>query len=126
LLRKLEGELPGILNWALSGCLEWQRGGLNPPAIVTAAVNQYREESDILGRFIAECCEVRQLAQVKSSSLFKRYQEFCEQGGERWVPAKDFPAELQRRGFEWKRTKTGGMYYGIEVRSTDEGHWGNP
>jgi putative DNA primase/helicase len=117
LLRKLEGELPGILNWALRGCAEWQTGGLKPPAIVTAAVNQYREESDTLGRFILECCEVRPLAQVKSSSLFKRYQEFCEQGGERWVPSKDFPSELERRGFTYKRG-TGGtrFYHGIEPR----------
>jgi putative DNA primase/helicase len=117
LLRKLEGELPGILNWALKGCREWQTDGLKPPPIVTAAVNQYREESDTLGRFIAECCEVRPLAQVKSSSMFKRYQEFCEQGGECWVAAKDFPAELERRGFIYKRG-TGGtrFYHGIEPR----------
>ena len=77
LLRKLQAELPGILNWALQGCLEWQADGLKPPAIVAAAVAEYRAESDTLGRFIAECCQTRSLAQVKSSSLFKAYQEFC-------------------------------------------------
>lgn len=125
LLRKLEGELPGILNWALQGCREWQQGGLRPPQIVTAAVKEYREESDTLGRFIAECCDARPLAQVKSSSLFKRYQEFCEQGGERWMASKDFPAELQRRGFEWKRSKSHSMFHGLEIRVSDENHWGN-
>jgi len=110
--------LPGILNWALQGCREWQRDGLKPPAIVTAAVNQYREESDTLGRFIAECCNARALAQIKSSVLFKRYQEFCEAAGERWMPSKDFPAELQRRGFIHKRG-TGGtrLYIGIELQT---------
>ena len=86
LLQKLEVELPGILNWALQGCREWQKAGLQPPGIIAEAVRQYREESDTLGRFIAECCEVRKLGQVKSSVLFKRYQEFCEAAGERWVP----------------------------------------
>lgn len=28
---KLEAELPGILNWAIQGCLDWQRSGLQPP-----------------------------------------------------------------------------------------------
>lgn len=123
LLRKLEGELPGILNWALTGCRDWQAEGLRPPAIIADAVRQYREESDTLGRFIAEACEARALAQVKSSSLYKRYQEFAEQAGERWIPSKDFPAEMQRRGFEWKRTKTGGVFLGVELNASDGPHW---
>jgi putative DNA primase/helicase len=86
-------------------------------------VRQYREESDTLGRFLGECCEIRPNAQVKSSSLFKRYQEFADAAGERWVPAKDFPAELQRRGHEWKRTKTGGMFFGIGLSANDETDW---
>jgi len=28
---ELKVEAPGILAWAIRGCLEWQRGGLNPP-----------------------------------------------------------------------------------------------
>jgi putative DNA primase/helicase len=117
LLHKLEVELPGILNWALQGCREWREAGLQPPDIIAEAVRQYREESDTLGRFIAECCEVRNLGQVKSSVLFKRYQEFCEQAGERWVPSKDLPNEMQRRGFGWKRTNAGGLYEGVELHA---------
>jgi putative DNA primase/helicase len=115
LLSKLEAELPGILNWALQGCKEWQSEGLKPPPIIADAVRAYREESDTLGRFIAECCEVRTLGQVKSSILFKRYQEFAEAAGERWVASKDLPHEMQRRGFTWKRTKAGGIYEGVEL-----------
>jgi putative DNA primase/helicase len=116
LLRKLETELPGILNWALQGCREWQADGLKPPPTVTAAVNQYREESDTLGRFIAESCEVRPNAQVKSSNLFKCYQEFCAHGGERWISSNEFPAELERRGFEQKRVTGGKVFFGIQPR----------
>jgi putative DNA primase/helicase len=114
LKQKLEIELPGILNWALQGCRDWQSDGLKPPASVAAAVRAYREESDTLGRFIEECCEVRNLGRVKSSTLFKRYQEFAEQAGERWIACKDMPHEMQRRGFVWKRTKVGGIYEGLE------------
>lgn len=124
LLSKLEAELPGILNWALQGCREWQAQGLKPPPIIADAVRAYREESDTLGRFIAECCEVRKLAQVKSSTLFKRYQEFAEAAGERWVASKDLPHEMQRRGFEWKRMKQASMYLGIELRDGDAPDWG--
>ena len=122
LLRKLEAELPGILRWALQGCLEWQRGGLKPPAIIAEAVRKYREESDTLGRFLSEGCEVRPIAQVKSSALFKRYQAFAEAAGERWIPAKDFPAEMERRGFVYKRDRTGTrIYLGVELPTQTDG-----
>jgi putative DNA primase/helicase len=123
LLRKLEAELPGILQWAIAGCIEWQRDGLCPPAIVTEAVRQYREESDTLGRFIADECEPGKLLQVKSSSLYERYRAFAEQAGERAMPSKDMPQEMQRRGFDWKRTRTGGMFFGLELRGSDIPHW---
>ena len=116
LLRKLEGELPGILNWALAGCREWQEQGLKPPVIITEAVRQYREESDTLGRFLADACHVRELGQVKSSTLYTRYQAYCEAAGERWIPSKELPTEMQRRGFVYKRDRTGTrLYIGIEL-----------
>ena len=31
---KLLAELPGILNWAIAGCLDWQENGLQAPTIV--------------------------------------------------------------------------------------------
>jgi phage/plasmid-associated DNA primase len=73
-----------------------------------------------LGRFIAECCVERKLAQVKSSVLFTSYQEFCAAAGERWVSRNDFPDEMQRKGFEWKRTNTGGMFYGLELLASED------
>jgi putative DNA primase/helicase len=124
LISKLDAELPGILNWALQGCREWQAEGLKPPPIIADAVRAYREESDTLGRFIAECCEVRKLGQVKSSVFFKRYQEFAEQAGERWVASKDLPHEMQRRGYDWKRTNKTSVFLGIEFNETDDPNWG--
>ena len=38
---RLREELPGILARAVQGCLAWQRDGLNPPAIVSDATNDY-------------------------------------------------------------------------------------
>ncbi|MEX2149077.1 MAG: phage/plasmid primase, P4 family [Steroidobacteraceae bacterium] len=122
LIEKLRAELPGILRWAVAGCLEWQQTGLNPPAVVMEAVRKYREESDVLGRFIAECCNERKLGQVKSSAFFTRYQAFCEQAGERWIPSRDLPAEMERRGFVYKRGTAGTrLYVGIELQPETPG-----
>ena len=120
---KLRDELPGILRWAVEGCVEWQRGGLRPPDCVMEAVRAYREESDTLGRFIGECCEVLPLGDVRSSDFYRLYREFAERAGERAMPSKDLPAEMQRRGFEWKRTKSGILYLGIRLLVAEGERW---
>lgn len=116
LIDKLRAELPGILKWAIDGCLEWQQEGLKPPQVIVDAVKEYRDESDTLGRFITEHCNTSsKLAQVKSSIFFERYQRFCESSAERWLPAKELPHEMQRRGFQQKRTTAGVLYLGIDL-----------
>ena len=68
---------------------------------------------------------LERLPLLKSSAIFKRYQTFCEQAGERWIPSKDLPAEMERRGFTYKRG-TGGVriYLGIELRA-ETADWGS-
>jgi len=56
LTQKLRDELPGILAWAVQGCLAWQREGLQTPDAVRMATDAYREESDVIGPFITERC----------------------------------------------------------------------
>jgi len=53
---KLLEELPGILSWAVEGCLLWQRDGLGTCESVQIATSEYRAESDQLARFIEETC----------------------------------------------------------------------
>jgi putative DNA primase/helicase len=123
LLQKLTAELPGILNWCLQGCQEWQRDGLMPPECVTAAVEDYRKGSDILAHFIEVCCEVRRNAQVKSSVVYAAYRQFCERSGERPVASKSFPEELERRGFEKRRAKAGVLFEGLELCHAEAPSW---
>jgi putative DNA primase/helicase len=118
LLDKLTAELPGILNWALQGCQAWQERGLSPPAVVTEAVQRYRAESDTLGRFIDECCDIHSTRQAASSAFYRRYREFVEAAGECAIPAKDMPAEMMRRGYQHKRTKAGALFQGLDLMSS--------
>ncbi|MCZ6885364.1 MAG: phage/plasmid primase, P4 family, partial [Alphaproteobacteria bacterium] len=41
LAEKLKDEWGGILQWAVDGCLAWRNEGLNPPAAVREATDQY-------------------------------------------------------------------------------------
>jgi putative DNA primase/helicase len=56
--KKLRKEWPAIADWAIKGCLEWQRLGLAPPAAVRDASAAYFEEEDTLSHWIDECCGV--------------------------------------------------------------------
>jgi putative DNA primase/helicase len=54
---KLKAEYPGILKWAIEGCLEWQRDGLNPPAIVREATEEYINSQNVVSNWIEERCD---------------------------------------------------------------------
>ncbi len=65
-------EAEGILNWAIEGCLEWQKGGLRAPAIVTEAVAEYRDEEDLIWQFIeAECQRSGEIPRGLLSGAFR-------------------------------------------------------
>ena len=53
---KLKDEWPGILRWAVEGCLKWQQEELGLPKAVEVANQEYRSEMDILAPFIEDCC----------------------------------------------------------------------
>ena len=70
---KLVPELNGILNWALEGCLKWQKEGEYIPDIVKASVDEYRVDSDPIQRFISDECIVAEseTVRVNVSEMYK-------------------------------------------------------
>lgn len=53
-----EQERAGIFAWLVEGCLDYLREGLNPPASVEAATEEYRFESDPVRLFLLRECTV--------------------------------------------------------------------
>jgi putative DNA primase/helicase len=96
---KLEKELPGILNWAIQGCLDWQRIGLKPPAKVQAATDEYREEMDVFGPFIRECCVIHRTAEVRANDLWNAYKVWCDTNGVKEQTQTRFGKYLSSKGF---------------------------
>lgn len=94
---KLLTEAPGILAWAVDGCLAWQRDGLGEPAEVVEATQGYRSAEDVIGRFLGERCEFHETANVTKKALYGAYKSWCEDFGERFVTQKAFGMSLIER-----------------------------
>jgi putative DNA primase/helicase len=106
---KLLGELPGILNWALLGCKEWQAGGLGEPEEVRDATAEYRSEMDVVGQFLDECCMVDATTRARAAAIYAAYRKWADETGERVISQKRFGTRLTDRGFQ--REASNGVWY---------------
>lgn len=105
LLDKLKGELSGILNWAIQGCLKWRQNGLREPRVVQRATAEYLAEMDPIGSFLEDCCVVEGCATDSIENLHRAYSNWCTTNG-RPTPAKSaFSRQLSERGFTRFRSR---------------------
>jgi len=100
---KLSLEMPGILNWAIEGCMKWQQSGLNDPAVVMKATGDYKEEMDILGPFMFECCFKREDVQIEAKELYEVYSNWCFRNGEHQLKNRAFYRILESQGLKRER-----------------------
>jgi P4 family phage/plasmid primase-like protien len=122
----LRGELPGILAWAVRGCLEWQRYGLGEPEAVRAATHAYRTEQDAIGAFLDEVCVRDEQAFTPSDALYMAYTAWFEDSGEpksTKLSKKMLGTRLSEHGFVQGRTRGRPQvraWFGIGLRSDDD------
>lgn len=116
LVEKLQAELPGILAWAVQGCLEWQREGLSEPQEVKLATDRYQAEMDILQAFIDDCCIVNQEVKARSGILYNRYKKWCEDNNESALTNIQFGRRLSEKGFSVSHS-SGNWRNGIGIKN---------
>src|SRR5262249_6007984 len=108
-------EAPGILNWAVQGCLAWQHEGLDPPTAVRDATAAYAQESDPLAEFISEACVISATASVRAHELFVHYREWSDRAG--YAPherlSKNEFGERMSAKFTRTHDRAGKVYAGI-------------
>lgn len=107
LMEKLKAEWPQILQWAIEGCLMWQREGLNPPKSIVAATTEYFDDEDPIGQWLRERVAIdAEAGFIRSGDLYDDYGEWCGENGEYRRSAKALTQILMSRGF--KRARQGG------------------
>jgi putative DNA primase/helicase len=108
LLHKLEAERPAILRWCIDGCLEWQRIGLAPPAIVQEATSAYFADQDVLQQWLDECTQdAPPSAFVRTGQLFACWKSWCEERNYAPGTSMALSEALVDRGYEKKRDNHG-------------------
>ena len=70
------------MAWCLEGLRAYLKEGLNPPAIVIAATDEYLAGEDTLGAWIVECCEMNLNGKASSAALWSSWKEWAERNGE--------------------------------------------
>jgi putative DNA primase/helicase len=116
-------ERSGILNWLLIGCLDYLNHGLQPPQEVLDATESYREESDPIGSFVADCVtRVDPPAKgqavevwVSAREMYQAYLAYSEQNSFRAFKEKGFASAMSQKGFEKDRLATLRRYVNVKL-----------
>ena len=113
---KLLTEAEGILAWAVRGAVEWFANGLQDPACITGATDEYRQTSDALADFISGHYEMDREASTPGKVLWDDYLNWVEDERlplkEQWS-RKAFFGALEERGYPKKKTKHGVAFTGL-------------
>jgi putative DNA primase/helicase len=77
----------------------------------------YREEMDMVGHFLAECCAVGGTAKEGAAALWAAYRACASENGEVPLSRPEFVEGLKRHGFEVVRRRQGMVWKGVALRA---------
>jgi putative DNA primase/helicase len=98
LSEKLRAEWPGILQWMVDGCAEWEGEGLAQPEAVREATDAYLAAEDALAEWMREKCHRSATSYALTSDLFASWKSWAEAAGEPVGTQKRFSQVLEDRG----------------------------
>lgn len=97
-----------ILAWAVTGCLDWQRGGLQVPQAVELSTLDYRESQNPLREFLAERCLLDPEAWTPSAAIMDAYRAWAQGANVRHpLTAKAVGDKLRALGCEQEQRGSG-------------------
>ncbi|PZQ18938.1 MAG: hypothetical protein DI565_00600 [Ancylobacter novellus] len=74
-------EASGILNWLIEGAVAYLAEGLHEPDAVKAATQDYRDEMDPIGLFVAACVVAAPGGSVTGREMYEAYKAWSEASG---------------------------------------------
>ncbi|WP_253905806.1 phage/plasmid primase, P4 family [Arthrobacter sp. H5] len=118
---RLELSADAILTWVVEGWFDYEdHDGMNEPDSVRNATDRYQTESDAVKRFIQSECVTGPYVHVKTRDLFIAWTAWAASDGADPLKETPFAKELERLGYEARRTKAGMVRGGIGLRAEDD------
>lgn len=110
-----------ILAWVIEGAkkvieLDYQ---IPVPACVQKAIDEYRNQNDWFGHFLADKCEVDDSYKESSSALYQAYRNYSMDCNEYIRSTADFYFALEKAGFERIKVHNKRYFKGLCLRADD-------
>ena len=112
----------GILAWVIEGAkkvieLDYQ---IPVPACVQKAIDEYRNQNDWFGHFLADKCEMDDSYKESSSALYQAYRNYSLDCNEYIRSTADFYFALEKAGFERIKVHNKRYFKGLRLRAEND------
>lgn len=103
---RLRAEADAVLSWIIAGWKQYRdRNGLDEPDAVLVATNDYKADSDAVGRFITDECNVGGAqSAAKTKQLHERWEVWARRDGCLPMSQKAFARALDAKGYPAENT----------------------
>ena len=108
-----------VLSWIIEGAQKAINNNfrISVPGVVKDAIGRYRDSNDWFSIFIEDCCEVDKTYIQKSGEFYQEYRAYCAINGEFTRSTTEFYTALENAGFLRKKTKSGNVIMGLQLKS---------
>ncbi|NKJ45641.1 hypothetical protein CIC12_02540 [Burkholderia sp. SG-MS1] len=114
----LAKERDGVLMWLIEGARKYLKDrDLRVPSAMVSAVNQYRSESDVLGLWFEEECEMASGEREEASMAFARYERYMRASNLKPQARPAFTREMKSRGHGIQKSNGRTFLLGFRFRA---------
>lgn len=119
---RLELSADEILTWAVQGWFDYEdRDGMDEPATVRRATDNYQTDSDTVKRFIQSRCVTGAHLHVTTRALHSAWATWALAEGSDPLSERAFTKELDRLGYKAKKKRAGIARAGLALRAEEPG-----
>ncbi|MEM3858287.1 MAG: primase-like DNA-binding domain-containing protein [Candidatus Micrarchaeaceae archaeon] len=113
-----ENEKSGILNWLISGALNYYKNGLKLNYTDSIPKDTIKSDNNTVDKFINDCCEFGPDKEIKALELYNCYKTYCENNSLKCLSNVLFAKKILSLGdnIQRKRRKVGNFYIGLTVK----------
>lgn len=114
--KKLSEEDGKILGWCIKGYKKYidNGGRIVMPDCIKAVVNNYKDDMDVVSRFLNKNCRISPIEREKCTEMYKAYKEWAKDNTDFTMKENNFFKSMKSKGFETiKDVNNDDVYTGV-------------